>query len=69
MYESSIRDSLIMEKSGFRKVLGEFCTYKTAWLGGNTVFPEDLPKADEMVKSDAVSKTRNTADKVLDRVS
>lgn len=43
-----------MEKSGFRKVLGELCTYKTAWLGGNTVFPEDLPKADEMVKSDAV---------------
>ena len=27
------------------------------------MFPEDLSKADEMVKLDAVSKTRNTTDK------
>ena len=64
IYESSVRDSLIMRKSGFRKVLGELCTHKTAWLGGDAMFPKDLSKADEMVKLDAVSKTRNTTDKV-----
>lgn len=68
IYESSLRDSLIMRKSGFRKVLGELCTYKTAWLGGDTMFPEDMSKADETVTLDAVSKTRNTTDKVLDCV-